>query len=203
MGKFLTFLHLRTKTTFVHFYIDYSTFSDCFVIRNHILVQFYITKLWIPKIQIGLTVIVYKYRRVNVVPISLIHKWLAKSIRKWSRRTVTDADTNYHTTILFVNRYIEIKFTVSFYTLRCPGAGIFLINPCKIIFGQDGTVVGPVHHVFGRIAFPVIHCVKIADQHIFIMCGIQVHRVTGNHWCRICRVNILHNGIICFRWNVK
>ncbi len=119
-------------------------FSDLALKRNHIPVELHIINFRITPVEISLSVIVDKDRRVDIVP-TAVDKRRAYGILKRSDRRVTYSHSDSHRPgKTGVERHIEIKLAIALHTLRCPGP---VVSPLEILYRQGRAVVGPVDHI--------------------------------------------------------
>ena len=185
----LALTHDRTtKSLFGH--IQTTQFT---AIGNHIAIQLQVVALRVTPHQPCLTIIINHHRGVDMIPRAILEEGLTKGILERTCRTVAHSHTDGHTTREFAMcTDIPIVLTVALYRLTGPRT---VVSPRETLQSQWRTMVGPVHHILGRINAPLLHPEEIGI--ILIMSSINIHPVTAYHWCGVACKPSLHKGVLC------
>ena len=196
----VTILHIRS-TKAIHGHVDSAHLSlvingflrvHSVLQANHVVIQLGIIEMRIAPIEICLPIIIYPDRRIDVIPLTIIKERFAECILERTCRRIahgnTDGDT---TTQLGVGADIPVIFAISLDGLCRPGT---VIRPGEGREVERRAMVGPVHHIFGRIDTPFVHPEEISP--ILIVSGIDIEGIPIHHRCRVGRQLGLYDRIL-------
>ena len=138
---------------------------------NHILVEFDAIEIGIAPIHIGLTVIINKHGRVDVVPVLFLpDERFAQRIDKGTVGRVG----HQHADTVAVDGTIHIPLSVAFHHAFGPGTIVALV-PLEVTQRGHRAVILPVDHVGGRVEQPVAHLEALGI--VLVVGGIEIDGV--------------------------
>ena len=159
---------------------------------NHVLLELDAIELRVAPIEVGLSIVVNHDRGVDVVPLTVLVKWLAQRVAIRTFHLVGYSHADGHAVRdVGVNWYIKIELTVALDALRSPGA---VVGPLEVTLRQGATVVGPVDHVGGREEAPLVHPEEVGL--LLVMAGEDIETVATHHRSRVGRKTGLSNGVL-------
>ena len=121
--------------------------------RCHVLAQLSPEGVGVAPVHISLSVIVGKYRGVDIIPVALVpYQRFAKGILEGTIRRVGLE----HPDAMSVQRGIEVVLAVALHGLDGPGT-ILTTAPGEVLQRGDSAMLGPVHHVGSTPQQPVVH----------------------------------------------
>ena len=138
-GSFLVMVLIYFTLFFAYQWI----FHDISGNGNHIFIEFRIPKIRISPIHIGLSVVVNKNSRIDIL--TAIHN------QRFSDRVFEGAERGIgyqytHTRSAWC-RTIEIEFTVTLNTMRRPCTVFLIFCPFEIFQGGYCTMISPIDHI--------------------------------------------------------
>ena len=176
-------------------------------IRDHVRIQLHVTRSTSLEVEVRLPVIVDEDGGIDVARAPRAaggDERLADGVLVGADGTRRNADPNHSCARFIVYGNVDVKFAISGDSLRSPRRGA---RPTERGPTRDRPVVGPVHHVGGRISKPPAKGVP-GDGAARLPCDVlvvrrdEVHRPVVDHGGGVGRVVGLDDGVVgtCETW---
>ncbi len=158
-------------------------------VRDHVRVQLHVPQARVTPVQVRLPVIVDEDARIDLV---VADQWSTERVAERPGRAVRHPDADDHLPVgALAHRHVPVELPVARDDLPGPRVGV---RPGERRQAHRRAVIGPVHHVRGRVHPPLTH--GEVGGPVLVMPGVEVDPAVVHHRRRVGGVDVLDDGVV-------